>query len=940
MRSSALLLFSLVLLLAFTSFSQVSLNQPVPTDPNVRIGKLPNGLTYYIRRNGKPEHKVELRLAVNAGSILERDDQQGLAHFMEHMNFNGTTHFKKNELVSYLQSIGVRFGADLNAYTSFDETVYILPIPTDKPELIDKGLLVLSDWAAGATLDQEEINKERGVVLEELRLGRGAAQRMQDKYFPRLLSGSQYAVRLPIGKKEILDNFDRKSLVDFFETWYRPDLEAVVVVGDVDVNVMEGKIKAQFSDLKAKRPIVERPEFPIPDTKGTLVDVETDKEAQVTTAEILYKKPKEKEVKTQADLRRELVKGLFNGMFNARLNEIRQSPQPPFAFAGGGFETLFRGKSVYGLFGAASPENISSAISTLLTETRRVQAFGFTPGEFEREKERYLTRVENQFKEKDKTESGEFATEYVANFLTHDPIPGADFDLQFAKNVLPSITLKEVNELSKNTATDDNRAIIVTGLAKDDVKYPTEPDILALLKEAETAELKPYTETVNTEPLVKDLPNTAKVTSEKTDKNLGITYWELSNGVKVVLKPTDFKSDEILMRAFSPGGLSLEPDEKALSGNFLSPYIGEAGLKNITQVELGKRLAGKKANVSLSVSNEYELLNGDSTPKDFETMLQLAYLKFTSVDFDKAEFDSFLSKEKMFLPNLLNNPRFYFNNEVSKIMSQNHPRAFGFPTTEQLEKVKLDDMQAIYKDRFADASDFTFVFVGTFDNEKIKPLILQYLGNLPTTRRTETWKDMGIRPPSGKLDKTIYRGVDPQSVVQIIFTGSTPYDRDESRDLAAVGELLTIKLIEILREEKGGVYGVGASGGLAKVPYERFNFSISFPCGPENVKALTDAALGELTKIQNGQIDDKDVAKVKEARLVGLKENFKNNNYWASEISRDLQQSLPILSLEDAEARTNAINKGDLQKVAKKYLNPDARIQLVLMPEASSPKEE
>ena len=932
MRRSFLLLFSLILLLTYSPLSQVNPNQPIPVDPNVRIGKLPNGMTYYIRKNAKPEHKVELRLVVNAGSILERDDQQGLAHFMEHMNFNGTAHFKKNELVSYLQSIGVRFGADINAYTSFDETVYQLSIPTENPELINKGLLVLEDWATGATLDPEEINKERGVVLEELRLGRGGEQRMRDKYFPKLLQGSQYAQRIPIGKKEILENFDRNSLLDFYETWYRPDLMALVVVGDVDVSAIEAKIKTEFSDIKAKRPMVERKVFPIPDTKGTIVDVETDKEAQVASTQIIYKKPPEK-VKNQTELRQELVRQMHDGMLNLRLDEIRQSPNPPFVFAGAGFGPLFREKSSFGLFGASSPETIGSTVSTLLAEVRRAQLFGFTSGEFERQKQRYLTDLENRFKERDKSESGGFADLYVSNFLTQDPIAGIEFDYQFAKSVLPTITLSEINEVAKKATTEDNRAVIVTGPAKDDVKYPSEADLLGFLKTAESAQLKPYTETVGTEPLVKDLPVTAKITEEKTNTELGLTYWTLSNGVKVILKPTDFKEDQILMQGIAPGGLSLVSDEKAISGSSLSQFIGESGVKNLSKVDLDKILAGKKADLGIGISDTHEFVFGETTPKDLETMLQLAYLKLTSANFNKPEFDSFISKQKMFLPNLLNNPSAYFSNEVVKIMSQNNPRVFALPTLEQLDKVKFEDIQSIYKERFGDASGFTFTFGGNFDNEKIKPLILKYLGNLPGLKRNENWKDLGIRPPAGKLDKTIYKGVDQKSQVRITFTGATPFSQDESRDLSALGELLTIKLIEILREEKGGVYGVGASGGLSKLPYEKYTFTISFPCGPENVNSLIDAAMAEVAKLRNGQIEDKDIAKVKEARLVKLREDARTNNYWLNVIGGSVTQGTQLFTEVQAEARINSISKDALQNAAKKYLNPDTRIQIILMPE-------
>ncbi|MEP6851026.1 MAG: insulinase family protein [Acidobacteriota bacterium] len=933
MRKLTVPVFSALLLLALTSFGQVRSDQPIPTDPNVRIGKLPNGMAYYIRKNAKPEHKVELRLAVNAGSILEREDQQGLAHFMEHMNFNGTAHFKKNELVSYLQSIGVRFGADINAYTSFDETVYQLSIPTENPELINKGLLVLEDWATGATLDIEEINKERGVVLEELRLGRGGEQRMRDRYFPKLLRDSQYAQRLPIGKKDILEKFDRKSILDFYETWYRPDLMAIVVVGDLDVNAIEIKIRSEFAQIKAKRPFVKRETFPIPDTKGTIVAVETDKEAQITTSQIIFKKAPET-VNTLPELRQHLVREMHDGMLTARLEEIRQSPNPPFVFAAGGFGPLFREKSEFGLFGASGPENVGSTVSTLLTEVRRAQLFGFTSAELERMKDRYLTDYENRFKEKDKSESTGFADEYVANFLTHEPVPGIEFEYQYAKSVLPTITLGEVNEVAKTTTTDDNRAIIVTGSAKEGVKYPTEAELLALLRTAESAQLKPYTETVATEPLVKELPSGAAITDQKANTDLGLTYWTLSNGVKVILKPTDFKEDQILLQGTAPGGLSLVGDDKAVSANSLSQFVGELGVKNLSKNELDKMLAGKKADVGVGLSDTSEIVFGETTPKDLETMLQLVYLKFTSVNFNKPEFDSFISKQKMFLPNLLNNPSSYFGNEVIKIMSQNNPRVFGLPTVEQLDKVRFEDLQTVYKDRFADASGFTFVFAGNFDNDKIKPLILKYLGNLPSSKRNETWKDLGIRPPTGKVDKTVNKGVDQKSQVRITFTGPSPFSQDESRDLSALGELLTIKLIEILREEKGGVYGVGASGGLGRIPYERYTFTIAFPCGPENVNSLIEAAMAEVAKLRNGQIEDKDIAKVKEARLVKLREDSKTNNYWINVVSSNVTQGTRLFTEAQAETRINAISKDALQNAAKKYLNPDNKIQIVLMPEA------
>lgn len=932
MRKSLNLLFLLLVSLAFVAQAQNNLNQPIPIDPNVKVGKLPNGLTYYIRRNTKPEKKVELRLVVNAGSILERDDQQGLAHFMEHMNFNGTKNFPKNELVAYLESIGVQFGADLNAYTGFDETVYILPVPTEKKELVDKGLLILSDWASNATLDQAEIDKERGVVLEELRLGQGAGQRLRDKYFPKLLQGSQYVNRLPIGKKEILQTFKRQSLVDFYETWYRPDLMAVVVVGDIDVNEIEAKIKAQFSPIKAKRKIVPRPDFPIPDTKGTAVAIETDKEATNANAQVLYKKPKET-LNTLADLRSQTIQEIFDDMMGYRLDEIRQSPNPPFISAFAGFGSLFRNKGSYTLAAATSALSIKPTLSLLLLENKRVKEFGFTASEFEREKQRFLADLENYYKERDKLESGYLTSQYVDHFLNKSPITGVEFDFNFVKSILPSITLEEVNALAKSTISEDNRVVIITGQEKEGLIYPTESEVLALLKDSETAKVTPYTETVTSGELVNNLPANAKISEEKTDNKFGITYLTLSNGVRIALKSTDFQADEILMTGFSPGGLSLMGNEKVLSGSYFSQVVSESGVGKFSKVELGKMLAGKKANVSISVSDMFENVRGNSTLKDFETMLQLTYLKMTDVKFDQAVFDSIISKQKMFLPTLTANPQFYFSSEVNKFLSQNNPRYVNPFDTETLDKAKLQDIQAIYKDRFADGSGFTFIFVGNFDKEAIKPLIVKYLGNLPNLNRKENWKDVSINPPSGKVEKVINKGLDQKSVVQMYFTGETNYNRDESRDLQALGELLTIKLTDVLREEKSGAYTVGASGGMSKIPKARYTFTISFPCGPENVSSLTTAALNEVTKIQNGQIDEKDIEKVREARRVRFKESFKDNSFWLSTINAYLTQGTDILSLDETLARIDAITKENLQKAANKYVKIDERLQFVLMPE-------
>lgn len=926
-------LFAIFFGSVLTMQAQFDPNSPIPLDPKVKVGKLPNGLTYYIRQNKKPENKAKLRLIVNAGSTLEREDQRGLAHFLEHMAFNGTKNFKKNELVSFLQSIGVSFGPNLNAFTTFDETVYGFSIPTQKKEMIDKGLLILSDWGSGMTLEQEDIDKERGVILEESRASNEAELRMIFNYYPKIYPGSPYADRFPIGKKEVIETFNRKALVDFYETWYRPDLMAVIVVGDIDVNDIEAKIKSQFSALKAKRPPIQRPNLSIPDNRETIVAIETDKEAQKTSVQLSYKKPATR-INTYADLRQVMLVQFFTGMLNARLSEISQSPNPPFIEARSGLSPLVRTKSAFSVAAETNPQGLNRAISALLIEKERVRRFGFTPPELERQNKRYSAFLEAFYQERDKMGSLSFVQKYKNNFLTNIPFTDLGFDYQFGKTVTPTFTLEEINALAKNMFTEDNRMIIITGTDVENIKYPTQAEILKLLKDAETAAVKPYTENVASEPLVKELPATAKIVDEKNDNKSGITTWTLSNGVKIILKPTDFKADEITMNAYSPGGLSLVDDKKFKSTLLFNQILNESGLGTFSKTELNKRLAGKRVSISLSVSDLFETVGGNSSQQDFETLLQLTYLGFTGMKFEQAVLDSLISKEKMTIPTLMANPQNYFSEEIRKVLTQNHPRSLNPYSLELVDQIKLEDIREIYQDRFGDASDFTFVFVGNFENEAVKPHIIKYLGNLPTLNRKENWRDSGIRPPAGKIEKIIKKGLVDKSVVDILFTGNTVYNDDESRSLTALGELLNIKLLEILREEKGGVYTPDAGGFMVKIPDGEFIFEIIFSCSPANVDSLIQAALAEIKKIQSGQIDEQDITKIKQARLVNVRQNMKENSYWMSVISGNVTQGNKILSLEEVEVRINSINKGNLQKAAQKYLTPDNMKQFVLMPES------
>jgi zinc protease len=907
---------------------------PLPFDSNVKTGKLANGLTYYIRKNAKPEKRVELRLVVNAGSILEDNDQLGLAHFTEHMCFNGTKNFPKNELVNYLQSQGVRFGADLNAYTSFDETVYMLPIPSDKPEIVEKGLQILRDWAGNVTFDNTEIDKERGVVIEEWRIGRGADQRMRDKWLPVMLKGSRYAERLPIGTKEILEGFKYETIKKFYKDWYRPDLMAVIAVGDIDVAQIEAKIKATFSSLKKAKKPRSRSEFEIPDHKETLVSINADKEAPFTQVQVIYKKSPQPFV-NQGDMKARIQQELFTGMLNQRFEELTQKAEPPFIFAGAFYGDMFRTKEAYQMFSNVPEKGIEKALQTLLEENKRVKKYGFLASELERYKKELLNQYERAFNERAKTESERYVDEYVSHFLEKKPAPGIEFEYNFLKTVLPTIQLTDVNALAEKWITDENMVVIITAPEKEGVVLPTEDKVRQIIKNVAFNSVKAYEEKALAASLVDANSITpGSVKKEVKNDKIGTTELTLSNGIRVVLKPTDFKNDEILMSAYSPGGTSLASDEDMYSAQYVSDVIRESGVKDFSATDLQKMMSGKTAQAYTFISQLTEGAGGNAAPKDLETMLQMLYLYFTAPRKNQESFQSFISKNKGFYQNLSSNPQFYFQGELIKILAQNHPRASGLPKSEDLDKINLDKAFQFYQNRFGDASDFTFLFVGNFKVDEIKPLLERYLGGLPAQGRQETWKDLGIRPPKGKIEKVISKGADPKSQVSITFTGETKFDSKDNYLLVSLGQLLSNKLIDKIREEKSGVYGIGARGSMNKNPYESFNFSISFPCAPENVDNLIAASLDEIKKIQAEGPSQEDINKIKESQKREYEVNIKQNRYWLSSLQKAYNDGSNPEEILNAEKKMEMLTAENLKAVAKKYLDLNSYIRVVLMPEA------
>ena len=906
----------------------------IPLDPNVKTGKLKNGLTYYIRKNAKPENKVDLRLVINAGSILENDDQQGLAHFMEHMCFNGTKRFPKNKLVDYLQSIGVKFGQHLNAYTSFDETVYFLPIPSDSPDKLENGFNILEDWAFNANLTPEEIDKERGVVLEEYRIGLGADKRMEDRYIPKMMHNSQYANRLPIGKKEVLENFTYDKVVSFYKDWYRPNLMAVIVVGDIDVAQMEQKIKDHFEKYQNPKNEKPRKAFDVPNHAATFVAIESDKEASGTQIQLLYKdKGLPKKVVTVTDYKDNLSEGLFTAMLNNRLDELTNSATPPFTY---GFSyhggTFSRTKEAYQSFAMVQEDKQLSAIKVLVTENERAKKYGFTQSELDRAKSDMMTRMESSFKEKDKKNSEEYVWQYQSNFLDQSPAPGIDWSLKAATKLLPEIGLKEVNGFIKNYITDENRVVVITAPEKDGLKKVTEQEVLAALK-VNPDEVTPYKEEALASSLIRKEIKPGSIVKKESDAKIGTTTLYLSNGAKVTYKKTDFKNDEIMMEAISFGGSNLYSNEEMKKVQFANGALTEAGFSGLKTNDINKFMAGKIANVNPYISNTTEGLRGNTTPKDLEYLFQMTHAYFTDLNKDEEAYEGYKQKQSAFFDNMVSQPTFYFQQELYTYLSKENPRFIGLvPTAKTWATTDYNLAYAKYKERFANAGDFEFFFVGNIDEKVLETYAAKYLASLPSTDKKEKAIDLGYRMLKGDIKKVINKGTDPKSTVSIMFYGDTEYSTKEAGSIRALGEVLTIKLIEQLRENESGVYGVNARGSMNKVPVGAYSFNIGFPCGPDNAEKLTASALNELQKIIDNGPDEKDVAKFKEAELLEYKKQIKENRYWMSNFTRSYTNGISASEILDTEEKIKSITGKDIQDVAKKYLTKD-KVVAILMPE-------
>lgn len=908
----------------------------IPLDSAVRTGTLPNGLRYYIRRNARPEKRLELRLVVNAGSVLEDDDQKGLAHFTEHMLFNGTRRFAKNDIVQYLESIGVRFGADLNAYTGFDETVYILPVPTDKPGLVERSFDVLEDWAGGALFDSTEVVKERGVVLEEWRSGLGAGARIRDKQFPVLFQGSRYASRLPIGDTTVLKTANPAPLRRYYRDWYRPNLMAVIAVGDYDPARVETLIRERFSRLTSPSSPRPRPLMPVPGHDSTLITIVTDPEEQVSSIQLIYKHQPAPLAKI-SDYRMLLARRLYNQMLNSRLTEITRQPDAPFAFASSSYGGFVRASDVYFLSATVKDGGIQRGLESILREARRVDQHGFLPAELERAKASQLRSLESAFQERDKSESANYAAEYINHYLTGEPTPGIAWEFETARRVLPAVTLDDVNSLGRRWITEVNRVVAVSAPTGPQAAVPTAGELLNTFRKVDAEHVTAWTETVSEAPLVATAPAKGRIVTETTIAELNATEWKLSNGIRVIVKPTDFKADEVSIQAFSPGGTSLVSDADFVEGSLAALAVGRGGVATFDAIELGKKLAGKRAGVQFNIGNLNEQIVAGGSPRDLETILQLIYLKATAPRRDEPAFNALRAQYLPLLANRDKDPAQVFQDTIVLTMQQNHPRARPL-TAAMLQNMRYTRAFEIYQERFADLSDFTFVIVGAVNADSLKLLVEQWLGALPATNRQETWKDVGLKNPAGVIEKTVRKGVEPKAQTLVLFTGETTFDPASRYAMRSLGDLLEMKLLENLREALGGTYSVSASGSLSRYPRPEYQFAINFGSSPDKAELLWTTIKAVIDTVKQAGASAAELQRVREQQLRTQEVSLKENSYWVGNIAARLEngedpRGLVTYTSDFIEKLTSE----QIRDAARRYLDLSRYARFVLLPERVVP---
>lgn len=932
-------LFVSVFAVAMAMTASVSVAQqmpPIPVDGEVRIGKLDNGLTYYIRHNDFNKDRADFYIAQKVGSILEEDDQRGLAHFLEHMCFNGTENFKGNDMISYLETIGVKFGVNLNAYTSVDETVYnISDVPVVRESIIDSCLLILHDWADGLTLDPEEIDKERGVIHEEWRTRTGAMMRMYEKSFPEIYPGSKYAYRLPIGTMEVVDNFPYQVLRDYYEKWYRPDQQGIVVVGDIDVDQVEAKIKEIFSPIEMPADAAERTYFPVPDNREMIVTVQKDKEQQNYQIEYYHKHDAfPNEAKTTMDyLLYNYMVGMAEAMINARFTEMMMKPDVPFMYAGSSDTEyiLAKTKEAFTTFAITDADGLDASLASIVREVERVRRHGFTAGEYDRARSEYLSMMEKAYNNRDKQKNEYYVNQYVRHFIDNEPIPSMEDEYNIMKQTVGMIPVEAVNQLIPVLIADTNVVVAVYCPDKEGMRIPTKDEIANVVNQTAAEDIEPYVDTTPTEPLMTDaeMPKGGSIKSE-TDGEFGTRVLTLSNGIKVVLKDTDLKADDITMVAYSWGGKSLVADKDLLDAEQMTGLVQLGGLGKFSMVDLQKVLSGKQASVSPNLGRLTESFSGHSTVKDFETMLQLLYLSFGDPRKDTEAVQAQLQILKSSLANQEVNPQVAFMDSLNTMLYGGNPRFVPMLKAAMVDKINYDNTLKLYKQRFENPGDFTFIFVGNLDAPNVRELIAKYIGGLDTKKKTERYNAKNVLDfNEGRIEKAFTRQMEtPKTTVIELYLGEIKYSQKASMAVDIVCELLNMRYTESIRENLGGSYGVSVYGVVDDLPKGEFMTQIYFDTDPERCDTVISVVRKEIDDfIANGP-NAEDLAKVKEYKVKSHNENLKENGYWLNVIYTNLLTGRD--DHKDYLKTLESIDDAYLVKIAKHIFDENNKKQLIM----------
>lgn len=907
-------------------------NQVLPVADDVRTGQLANGMRYYLRKNAKPEQRVELRLVVRAGSVHEDHDQRGLAHFLEHMAFNGSKHFPKNQLISYLQSIGIRFGADLNAYTSFNETVYILPVPTDKPENLEQALLVLKDWTSGLNLENDEIEKERHIVQEEARQRKGVQERLNKRIFPELFKGSRYAERMPIGDDKVIANFKPERLSQFYRDWYRPDLMAIIAVGDLDVDALEQKIRASFSEIKKPDTLRKAPDLQIPSRKETEVLVLNDSEATQRSLLIRYPLQAKTKIRGKRDLRQMLVRQIAATIVAERLNELTQQAQPPFNYADAAWGTAsndYESFNINVVFGRQSDEDAIKSVYQILLQASKS---GIENAEYLRAKENISRWLEKMRAEKDKQVSATFVSSYMQNFLQDTPLLSIEQEYQLLSDVLSTIKPVEINQELAAYPVGQTKFLVFTGPQKTDKAEPGKRDLLNWIHKAEQqAVVARATKVIATQ--LMEVPNPGQIVKENYREKSGIYEWTLSNGLEVVLKPTQFKNDEILMQAQRYGGNLLAPEAQHKQSVMALSMVSAMGMGKHTPTDLSKLLAGSAASFSVGQSDYMEFVSGSAGLQDLEKLLQLQYLRFSQPRMDKALYAGLIQRAQDSVKDLAGNPDYIFTQTVNDVFWNYHPRRPQVLLAADYAALDPELSMKLYQQRFSSAHGLRFIFVGNLQPQQFKPLMLNYLASLPTPALQLEFADPGLRPVSGRLEKDIFAGKEDKARVTVMSEFAHPYSKHDALRLRALSDIVDLRINQVLREKLALVYSGDMSAGLNRLPYAHVSYQINLPCAPENTEKVKQALWSELENLRLAGPADAELDKVKQALLKRHQVRSKQNSYWLNYLTNTYFYNRDPDAENDYENRVQALSVEEIKSAAATMINDKQLTIFTLYPE-------